>query len=62
MVPRLVRTLQEYRQPTNLPRVPTVQTTAMQQWQTEALQESWREPGHEAMALAAGTLLADLRS
>jgi glutathione S-transferase len=39
-----------------------LQTTAMQQWQAEALQESWREPGHEAMALAAGTLLADLRS
>jgi glutathione S-transferase len=35
---------------------------AMQQWQTDALAESWREPGHEAEAKAAGTLLQDLRS
>ncbi|MFZ6749574.1 glutathione S-transferase family protein [Undibacterium sp. Ren11W] len=39
-----------------------LQTNAMQQWQTEALKESWREPGHEDAALAAGTLLADLRT
>jgi len=35
---------------------------AMQQWQTDALAESWREPGHEAEAKVAGTLLQDLRS
>ena len=27
---------------------------SMQQWQTEALREKWREPGHEKTALAAG--------
>jgi glutathione S-transferase len=35
---------------------------AMRQWQAEALAESWREPGHEAEAKAAGTILEDLRS
>jgi glutathione S-transferase len=35
---------------------------AMQHWQTDALAESWREPGHEAEAKAAGTLLQDLRN
>lgn len=36
--------------------------TSMQEWQTAALKEAWREPGHEADALAAGTMLADLRN
>ena len=35
---------------------------AMREWQADALAESWREPGHEAEAIAAGTLLEDLRS
>ncbi|AIY41448.1 Glutathione S-transferase [Collimonas arenae] len=35
---------------------------AMQQWQADALAETWREPGHEAEAKAAGVLLEDLRS
>lgn len=35
---------------------------SMQEWQTAALKETWREPGHEADALAAGTLLKDLRN
>ncbi|CAN5762852.1 glutathione S-transferase family protein [soil metagenome] len=35
---------------------------SMQQWQTDALAESWREPGHEHAALAAGELIADLRA
>lgn len=35
---------------------------AMQQWQADALAETWREPGHEAEAAAAGSLLEDLRS
>ena len=35
---------------------------SMQQWQTDALAESWREPGHEQAALAAGKLIADLRA
>lgn len=34
---------------------------AMQDWYAAALKESWREPGHEAEALAAGTIVADLR-
>lgn len=34
---------------------------SMQEWQAAALQETWREPGHEAGALAAGVLLKDLR-
>ena len=33
----------------------------MQQWQTEALREKWREPGHEKAALAAGDVLEDKR-
>lgn len=33
----------------------------MQQWQTEALREKWREPGHEKTALAAGDVLEDKR-
>lgn len=35
---------------------------AMRQWLADALAETWREPGHEAEAHAAGTLLEDLRS
>jgi glutathione S-transferase len=35
---------------------------AMQQWQADALAETWREPGHEKEAEAAGTLLEDLRN
>ncbi|MFJ2988708.1 glutathione S-transferase family protein [Collimonas sp. NPDC087041] len=34
---------------------------SMQQWQADALVETWREPGHEAEAKAAGILLQDLR-
>jgi glutathione S-transferase len=34
---------------------------AMQQWYTQALQEPWIEPGHDAESLAHGSLLADLR-
>jgi glutathione S-transferase len=34
---------------------------AMQQWVAAALQETWREPGHEAEARAAGVWLEDLR-
>lgn len=34
---------------------------SMQQWQTEALQETWREPSHEQEALAAGTVISDAR-
>lgn len=34
---------------------------AMQQWQADALAETWRESGHEAEARAAGRLLEDLR-
>lgn len=33
----------------------------MQRWQTDALAEAWRDPGHEAEAKAAGMLLEDLR-
>ncbi|QNM97054.1 glutathione S-transferase family protein [Chitinimonas koreensis] len=33
----------------------------MQRWLAAALAEPWREPGHEAEALAAGTLLEDRR-
>jgi len=35
---------------------------AMREWQADALAETWREPGHEDEASAAGTLLEDLRS
>ncbi|AMO99905.1 glutathione S-transferase, N-terminal domain protein [Collimonas arenae] len=35
---------------------------SMQQWHADALAESWREPGHEAEAKAAGILLQDLRT
>lgn len=34
---------------------------AMQQWYAQALQEPWREPGHEASLLQQGELLTDLR-
>ncbi|MDX3910222.1 MAG: glutathione S-transferase family protein [Sphingobium sp.] len=34
---------------------------AMQQWETEALAESWREAGHEAELAACGTITADYR-
>jgi glutathione S-transferase len=34
---------------------------SMQRWQTEALRETWREPGHEAEAQRAGTWLEDRR-
>lgn len=33
----------------------------MQQWQTEALREKWREPGHEKDAMAAGEVIDDKR-
>jgi glutathione S-transferase len=33
----------------------------MQQWQTEALREKWREQGHEKAVLAAGDVLEDKR-
>lgn len=35
---------------------------SMQEWQAAALKETWREPAHEADALAAGTLVQDLRN
>jgi glutathione S-transferase len=35
---------------------------AMQQWEAAGLEETWREPGHEQEVLAAGKVLADLRS
>jgi glutathione S-transferase len=34
---------------------------AMQQWEAEALAESWREVGHEEELAAAGTITADFR-
>jgi glutathione S-transferase len=34
---------------------------AMQEWYAAALQETWREPAHEAEALEVGTVLQDLR-
>ncbi len=34
---------------------------AMQQWEAEALAESWREAGHEAELAACGTITADYR-
>ncbi len=34
---------------------------AMQQWESEALAESWREAGHEAELRAAGEVVADYR-
>lgn len=34
---------------------------SMRSWETAALQEPWREPGHEEEALRAGTVLEDLR-
>ena len=36
-------------------------TKAMQNWEAEALKETWREPSHEEAALAAGIQLADHR-
>lgn len=35
---------------------------AMQEWYAAGLNETWREPDHEAEILAAGKLIADLRS
>ncbi|AUW59492.1 glutathione S-transferase [Sphingobium sp. SCG-1] len=35
---------------------------AMQQWEAEALAESWREAGHEAELAACGTITADYRT
>lgn len=35
---------------------------AMQQWEAEALAESWREAGHEAELRAAGVIIADYRT
>ena len=35
---------------------------AMQQWEAEALAESWREAGHEAELLACGDVVADYRN
>jgi glutathione S-transferase len=35
---------------------------AMQQWEAEALAESWRETGHEAELAACGTITADFRT
>ncbi|HKZ74971.1 MAG TPA: glutathione S-transferase [Steroidobacteraceae bacterium] len=35
---------------------------SMLEWQAAALRETWREPGHEAEARAAGTWIADLRA
>ena len=34
---------------------------AMQDWEAAALIEPWRDPGHEADALAAGSIIADFR-
>lgn len=34
---------------------------SMQAWHEDALNETWREPGHEAEAKAAGTWIKDLR-
>lgn len=34
---------------------------AMQQWESEALAESWREAGHEAELAACGIIIADYR-
>lgn len=38
-----------------------LQQAPIQQWQDQALNETWVEPGHEEAALAAGQLLSDLR-
>ncbi len=35
---------------------------AMRDWETAALAETWREPGHEAEVLAAGKIISDLRA
>ncbi len=35
---------------------------AMQQWEAEALAETWREPDHEAEPTAVGTITADYRT
>ena len=35
---------------------------AMQKWEAEALNESWREEGHEAELLACGDVIADYRA
>ncbi|RJT25232.1 glutathione S-transferase family protein [Chakrabartia godavariana] len=35
---------------------------AMQQWEAEALAETWREAGHEAELRAAGVIIADYRT
>ena len=37
-------------------------TPAMQQWEAEALAESWREVGHEADLKACGSITADYRT
>ncbi len=37
-------------------------TPAMQQWEAEALAESWREVGHEADLAACGSITADYRT
>jgi glutathione S-transferase len=37
-------------------------TPAMQQWEAEALAESWREVGHEEELAAAGSITADYRT
>lgn len=37
-------------------------TPAMQQWEAEALAESWREAGHEAELAACGSITADYRT
>jgi glutathione S-transferase len=34
----------------------------MQQWEAEALAESWREDSHEAELAAAGRIIADYRN
>jgi glutathione S-transferase len=34
---------------------------AMQQWEAEALTESWREVGHEEELRACGDVIADFR-
>ncbi|UDL91476.1 glutathione S-transferase [Mesorhizobium sp. PAMC28654] len=36
--------------------------TVMREWYASALAETWREPGHEAEVLAAGTVIEDRRA
>ena len=38
-----------------------MQHPAMQEWEQQAIGESWREPEHEAQIAASGTLTSDLR-